>query len=76
MAIRLKIVSDGTPQNTEVQNVLTGEKLEGVTAIEWRISVHGYAEAKVTLRKVAVDLLSVTPGIKKERIRKRRIELD
>lgn len=76
MAIRLKVVSDGTPQGTEVRNAITDEKLEGVTAIKWRISVHGYAEMEVTLQKVAVEITSVAHGIKKERIRKRRIELD
>ena len=75
MAIRLKIVSDGTPQNTVVQNILSGEKLDGVTAIEWRISTHGYAEAKVTMRKVAVEIISVAHGVK-EKVRKRRIELE
>jgi hypothetical protein len=35
--MRLKIISDGTPTNTQVVNAETGEILEGVVNIKWSV---------------------------------------
>ena len=78
--IKLKIVSDGTPSGTHVLDRETGERLENVMVIEWRISVGGLAEAILTLRNVPVELnaIAVDKMIGKtiNRTHKRRIELE
>jgi hypothetical protein len=38
--MRLKIISDGTPTNTQVVNAETGEILEGVVNIKWSVQHH------------------------------------
>jgi hypothetical protein len=49
-----------------------------VTAVEWKIEVGGIPEAIVTFRNVSVELTNVemTQDSKKERIHKRRINLE
>lgn len=73
--MRLKIVSDGTPKGTQVVNDLTRETLEGVSAIEWRITSDSYAQMVLTLKRVAVELTTEHPN-QIQKPRKRRIELD
>lgn len=55
--MKIKIVSDGTPKGTRVNNAETGELLTGVLAVEWAITSHGGAIAKLTLRDVEVKLI-------------------
>jgi len=78
--IKLKIVSDGTSSGTHVVDRETGEKLESVMAIEWRISVGNYAEAILTLRNVPVEIRTLSGQVSKtgsiNRTHKRRIELE
>jgi hypothetical protein len=47
-----------------------------VTAVEWRIEAGGIPEAIVTFRVVSVELTNVEMNSKKERIHKRRINLE
>jgi hypothetical protein len=83
--IKLKIVSDGTSSGTHVVDRETGERLESVMAIEWRISAGNYAEANyaeaiLTLRNIPVELVAIRSVGKIDktisRIHKRRIELE
>jgi len=80
--IKLKIVSDGTSSGTHVVDRETGERLESVTAIEWRISVGNYAEAILTLRNVPLEVRILESQVTKtgfktiNRIHKRRIVLE
>jgi len=75
--LKVKIVSDGTSTGTRIFNE-DGERLKNVTAVEWRIEVGGIPEAIVTFRNVSVELTNVEmiQDSKKERIHKRRINLE
>ncbi|MFQ5916340.1 MAG: hypothetical protein ACE5I0_00855 [Candidatus Binatia bacterium] len=46
--MRLKVVSDGHPRNTKVINEDTGEAVEGVSSLEWKIDRNNLAT--VTMR--------------------------
>jgi hypothetical protein len=83
--VKIKIVSDGTPSGTQVVNEATGEKLERITAIEWRISTNNFAEAIITFRNIPIETVGfrdeeegrrvvLSTGIKRDH--KRRIELE
>ena len=80
--IKLKIVSDGTTFGTHVVDRETGERLEDVVAIEWRISVGGLSEVIFTMRSILVELtnlagqVSANKMLHKDRTHKRRIELE
>lgn len=51
----LKIVSDGTPQNTRVLTT-TGEAIDGITAITWHLNARtGRATATLTCEDVEID---------------------
>jgi hypothetical protein len=76
MTDKIKIVSDGTPRGTQVINEVTGERLKNVTAIEWRIECTNIAEATVTFRNVPVEFIIDSKCLNKERIHKRRINLE
>lgn len=54
--MRIKIVGDGTPRGTTVVDADTGERLEGVTAVEWQMDARNLATAKITLLKVPVEV--------------------
>lgn len=53
--MRIKIISDGTKAGTRVVDE-RGEKVEMVTAIEWRIGAPGVADARITFRAVPVEV--------------------
>lgn len=55
--MKVKIISDGTPPGTRVVNADTGEPIEHVTAIEWKIDVRDLATAVIRLRDVDVDVV-------------------
>ena len=55
--MRLKIISDGTPQATSVTNAETGEVIDGVTAISWFINASQKCLAQCQLTVLAdVDM--------------------
>jgi len=57
--MRLKIISDGTINNTKIVDVETGAGLEGVTDVAWRLSVNKWNPAVVILelRNVPVEII-------------------
>lgn len=59
--MKIKIVSDGTPYNTHVLNADTGEKIEGITSIHWRIdSASEFAHTVLTFEVVPVEVIGET----------------
>ena len=55
--MRMKIVSDGTADGTQVVDAATGERLEGTYGVTWSISVDDcVADATISVRKVAVEV--------------------
>lgn len=55
--MRLRIISKGFGQATRVINAETGDEVEMVTAVEWRCTAMGVAEANIELLGVEVDLM-------------------
>ena len=47
--MKIKIVSDGTPQGSKVVNAETGEVLGDVTKIEWKIQTGDAARISIEL---------------------------
>ena len=68
--MKLKIVSDGTPMGTRVENAETGELLEDVVAVAWHIQVSGIptlAVATVTLVNIPLDAVGeLFQGLKRD----------
>jgi hypothetical protein len=58
IAVRIKIVSDGTPKGTQVVDAATGEPVEHITGISWKVDANHLAEATLTLIKVPVEVES------------------
>jgi len=54
--MNIKIVSDGTPENTIVYNVETGERLEGVTHIDWHLEVNDLAQCNIRLHNIPLEV--------------------
>ena len=54
--MKLKIISDGSPENTEVLNIETGEKLDGVTHIDWHIEAQELAECTIRLHNIPLEV--------------------
>lgn len=54
--MKLKIVSDGTSSGTSIVNAETGEKIEGITKIGWKITACSTAEAIIVLDRIPVDI--------------------
>lgn len=55
---RIRIVSDGTPNGTRVENADTGEEIESVVAIMWKVDVDkAVAEAVCTFELCAADVV-------------------
>jgi len=52
--MKLKIISDGTPYGTEVQDE-SGNVIENVTEIVWRIGTQGQASATMTIEHIAIE---------------------
>jgi hypothetical protein len=56
--MRIKIVSDGTSKGTSVVNAETGEPIEMVTRVLWRLDAkEQVAEAVLYLKKVSVEMV-------------------
>lgn len=53
--MRVKIVSDGTPHNTKVLNLVTGEMLANVVSVEVWISAEG-TKTILTLLDIPIDI--------------------
>jgi len=64
--MRLKIVSDGHPRNTQIVDEATGQAVEGVTKLEWKMDRHNLATATITLESVSVDVVALLE--KKQRL--------
>jgi len=57
--IKLKIVSDGTAYGTNIYDVESGRKLEGVIRVNWRIDLKTLtAIADISIIDVPVELVS------------------
>ena len=68
MSMKVKIISDGTPRGTKLVNAETGEKLEGVTSVEWHISVDRLSEAVIMMRGVPIEAVVLEPKTKRTRM--------
>jgi hypothetical protein len=55
--MKVRISSDGTPRGTFIENSETGERLEGVTAITWKVSIKSFSEATVTLINIPIKIV-------------------
>ena len=56
MARKLKIVSDGTPHNTHVVDVETGEELDMVQSVSWDCSTEsGASMATIVVRLAGIE---------------------
>lgn len=55
--MKLKIVSDGTPMGTKVVNAVTGEEVEGIVSVTWRITADDVSLANIELQKLPVELI-------------------
>lgn len=59
--MKIRIISDGIPENTQIVNAETGERIEGITRAVWRIDASGdFAEIMVTFKvtgQVSADLI-------------------
>ena len=57
--MRVKIISTGKAHQTKVIDEKTGEMIEGVTAIDWRINARDdLTEAIITVIDVPVSLVT------------------
>lgn len=55
--MKIKIVSDGTVRGTKVVNADTGDWIEGITAIEWRVEAGARtARANIEMMKIPVEM--------------------
>jgi len=54
--MRLRITSDGTGEGTQVQDVATGELLEGLAHVHWSVDAHGRARCVIAVHEVGGDL--------------------
>jgi hypothetical protein len=58
--MRLKIVSDGTPNGTHVINEKTGEEVVHVAEVTWHLHAGMIATATIVLMAPAVELIGET----------------
>jgi len=66
--MKVKIVSDGKAMNTKVINVETGEMLEHVIGIEWRMGMkQDEAEATITLMQVPIEVIAKANTYKRKK---------
>lgn len=55
--MKLKIISDGTSWGTKVVNADTGESVDGIVSIDWRITAGGYEiAATLQITRVALEI--------------------
>jgi len=55
--MRLKIISDGTLENTSVVNEKTGEQVEGVQEVQWSLGAAGPV-AVIVLENPPVEIVA------------------
>lgn len=56
--MRIKIISDGTPQNTSIVNMETGQTMENVIGIQWEIDIDRRATAWIHVHNVPAELVA------------------
>lgn len=62
--MKLRIVSDGTPEGTQVLNAQTGEELDMVESVSWSVSTkQDVAKAQVTLILAAADIVGESEAL-------------
>lgn len=54
--MRLRIISDGTPQGTRVLDG-NGRMIKGIASVTWNVDASGRAKATLTFNNVAVDVI-------------------
>lgn len=54
--MEIKLISDGIAAHTRIINAETGEAIEGVVSIEWRIGRDGIAIAAIGLVATQVEV--------------------
>lgn len=59
--MKIKIISDGTPESTQVVNADTGEQIDYVESIHWDLGQKGVATALIKFIKVPVELVGNVP---------------
>lgn len=56
--MKLKVVSDGTPQGTKVLNAETGEEVDNVYAVTWEARADKpESMAQISLAKIEIEAL-------------------
>jgi hypothetical protein len=70
--VRLRIVSDGNPRGTRVENVETGEALERVRSVRWKADVNGGpAIAVIECMSIHVDVIGDAEGFESVEVERR-----
>ncbi|MEX2444503.1 MAG: hypothetical protein WD492_12920 [Alkalispirochaeta sp.] len=54
--MKLKVVSDGTPEGTQVMSAETGELIEGLTEVRFRVPADGLPIARITVERIEADV--------------------
>lgn len=57
--MKIKIISDGTPQGTRVVNLVTGEEIDRISEVKWRANAYD-CEAWLKFVGVPVELVGET----------------
>ena len=55
--MKIKIISDGTSKDTKIVNAATGELIDGITEITWRVKVGGIAKVNLKMLHIPVELV-------------------
>ena len=53
--MKIRIISNGHPGSTRVENAATGERLEHVRAVSWHIDAESRAVACITVHDVELE---------------------
>ncbi len=54
--MKIKITSNGDPQNTKCFNAETGDEIRGILSVEWRVRAGERATVKLEFYSSAVNL--------------------
>ena len=55
--MKIKIISDGTSKDTKIVNAITGELIDGITEIIWRVKVGGIAKVNLKMLHIPIELV-------------------
>ena len=55
--MKIKIISSGTAKDTKIVNAATGELIDGVTEVRWRVKVGEIAKLNLKMLKIPVELV-------------------